>query len=405
MTTIADDLLSELEELENANEQLESHVQNQSTEKKKQSPMPSTADKLDAASVALEAAKASQEAAEESHKAAETAIRHVQEQKTQILELSDANLSWRQTLRAANQEISSAKGATTILVIVSVSLSLIAAGIMGWFYYSLSKKFEVFKGDMLDLVKTENKIFNRQMGIKVDQLSSLIENLSMDIQTLARGSESDIESRFSEPRQSYQRSKAYQTMTDEVIQPIPLEEMPVNSRQAPTNSPYENSQLVQQKPSSPPSGSLNMEGTENKLIGIQRLIEQILNAQQQFEASTLVAIQQSQGNNGATRPTSGMGLTKTQEQKLNAISKMVRSQEKLLKKIQGTLKAQKSASQKSSSAKAELPLKNIEKSLLELTNQVQDLKTQQNEIQQQVHDLQIETQKLSTERPYSYRAR
>lgn len=466
MTDIADDLLDELGQLEEATSNLESETQKVKHSDDSSSQKPAEA--LDAANVALEAAKASQAAATESQKAADTALKLTNEQKSQVMELADANLSWRQTLRAANSEIKSARGSATVLMVFTISITLIAMSVMGWFYYNIQKKMEMYKGDILDLLKTDNKLFNKQMTLKVDQLSSLIEGMAMDVQTMAQAqlppanftappqdfADNDLivpispqETAHLEPEQMmpsepydqpasamshpdqqqamhHQPLEPMALMGDKVPQPemahngqhdqAPMAEMqphPESSHQQPVNGemlthPEGNHQPapMQQMPKAVAVAKVDTTAMETKLADIQKLVDEILKAQRQFEASTLIeAIQKLPKEEN--EKTAAIGLTAEQEKKLNGISWLVRQQDKLLKEIQKTVTAQQQSSSKVKTNTSTLPLKNIEKTLLELKNQVHSLQTQQNQIQKQVEDLQAETEKMAKDRPYSYRVK
>jgi hypothetical protein len=400
-----DDLLDELEQLENASAEMQEEVE-KASEKNKALEASGEADHLDAAALSLEAAKTAQLAAEQSQSAAEAAIKISHEQKAQIIELSDSNVAWRQSLRAASNDLKTAKNAITIMMSVSIAVSVISVGIMSWLYYSLSKKHDALKGDVLDIITTENTLFNKNLNLKVDQLSSLIEALAADIQ------------RLNIPR------------TDGASIPAskPAPEAPTNADMKPeaeatqesvTNEVSQETQTTTTEPktvseaATPASGAM-MEAVQKDLkhyaderaqqyAGIQALLQKIQDVQAKIEASALHKTTQS-----AVAPVevTSMGLTESQVKKLNGISWSVSEQRKLLKKIQATLDAQmKASSSKTKGTSDTGALKNIDSSLKQLSKQVTELKSQQDHIQKKVQDLETVTQELASRpNPYSYRA-
>ncbi|AZR82554.1 hypothetical protein [Thiomicrospira sp. S5] len=400
-----DDLLDELEQLENASAEMQEEVE-KASEKNKALEASGEADHLDAAALSLEAAKTAQLAAEQSQSAAEAAIKISHEQKAQIIELSDSNVAWRQSLRAASNDLKTAKNAITIMMSVSIAVSVISVGIMSWLYYSLSKKHDALKGDVLDIITTENTLFNKNLNLKVDQLSSLIEALAADIQRLniPRTDGASISASKPAPEaptnadMKPEAEATQESVTNEVSQ----------ETQTATTEPKAVSESV-----TPASGAM-IEAVQKDLkhyaderaqqyAGIQALLQKIQDVQAKIEASTLHKTTQS-----AVAPVevTSMGLTESQVKKLNGISWSVSEQRKLLKKIQATLDAQmKVSSSKTKGTSDTGALKNIDSSLKQLSKQVTELKSQQDHIQKKVQDLETVTQELASRpNPYSYRA-
>jgi len=180
---ITDDLLEELEELEHSAAEMDNQVTDTQSKKETLNNMDSPSS-IDATSLALEAAKTAQDAASHSQKAAEASLSHASRQKEQIMELSDANFSWRQAVKSANKEINSAKSQFGIMLGVSIVTSITAMSLMGWMLYSMQEKEANFKGEILDILQTENALLTKQITIKVDELSALIELMTADMQKI-----------------------------------------------------------------------------------------------------------------------------------------------------------------------------------------------------------------------------
>ncbi len=287
---------------------------------------------------------------------------------------------------------------------VSIAVSVISVGIMSWLYYSLSKKYDALKGDVLDIITTENTLFNKNLNLKVDQLSSLIEALAADIQRLniPRTDGDSISASKPAPEASTNTDTKPEATPESVTNEVSQE------NQTTTTEPKAVSEAA-----TPASGAM-MEAVQKDLkhyaderaqqyAGIQALLQKIQDVQAKIEASTLHKTTQS-----AVAPVevTSMGLTESQVKKLNGISWSVSEQRKLLKKIQATLDAQmKASSSKTKGTSDTGALKNIDSSLKQLSKQVTELKSQQDHIQKKVQDLETVTQELASRpNPYSYRA-
>ncbi|NPA72279.1 MAG: hypothetical protein GXO35_05565 [Gammaproteobacteria bacterium] len=181
MSNIVDDLLQEVEQLETSTEQMNEAVQ--AAEQVSSDNVPQNTD-LDAGLLALEAAKTAQEASVQSHLAAKASIKMVDQLKAQGLELDEFNFNWRQSIRNTSKELSAAKSSFSLIMSVIVVVNLVALSVMGYFYYLNSKESAQFKGELLDVIQTENTLFTKKITLKVDELSTLIEALSADIQKL-----------------------------------------------------------------------------------------------------------------------------------------------------------------------------------------------------------------------------
>lgn len=395
MSDTADDLLDELSQLEDASADMQNKVKTASDNNKKLEAA-GDADSLDSAALSLEAAKTAQLAAEQSQNAADAAIKLSHEQKAQVMELSDSNIAWRQSLRTASNDLKSAKNAVTIMMTVSIVLSIISVGIMGWLLNSLNKKNEALKGDVFDIINTENTLFNKNLNLKIDQLSSLIEALAADIQRLSR----------STPEQSSMSSSGEKrfSLPDPEVKPKTQPEKPAE----PTSTSKEPQvSAMDTKTIRPDLTELKSEmhqlssSREKQLKHIQGLLDQILNAQEKIQATALHQASKKQALPTTTVVSSG--LTDEQVKKLNGIAWAVSTQRKLLKEIQKTLSAQPPI--KATPDKTPKALDKIDASLKHLSTQVRELKTQQDHIQKKVQGLENVTQELAARpQPYSYRS-
>ena len=129
---------------------------------------------IDAASLSLQAAVASQQAAENSHQATEVALGLAADQKAKIHELADSNLAWRHNVNSAIKQIEASKNILLTMMIVGIVFSVISVATMGYLYYSINKENAMMKGDVLDIIVTENSLSNKKYELRLDQLYSLI---------------------------------------------------------------------------------------------------------------------------------------------------------------------------------------------------------------------------------------
>ncbi|HHT00695.1 MAG TPA: hypothetical protein ENK73_07555 [Thiomicrospira sp.] len=421
-TQITDDLLEELEELESSAAQLDKQVDDTQAKKAQRDKLdsPST---IDATSLALEAAKTAQEAADQSQKAAEASFNHASRQKEQIMELSDANFAWRQAVKSATKEIKSAKTTFAIMLSISVITSLIAMSVLGWLFYSMQKKEAAFKGEILDILQTENALLTKQITIKVDELSALIELMTADIQKINKlgiaiqANTAGNVTKAADPQD--ESAKVVVSGSNQTIEPIIDLASEVTSEGDTPSIPAVKNDIDTEKQTVPEVKSNNLEeekvahSTEIKqqagtpatnglpsehYAEIKILIEKILSEQNKLQAKTIAA----------SATSTGTGLSAQQEKQLKDIGWLVRKQTKTLEQIQKTIGQQpvsnNSKQVSASTRQTQQTYKAIQGSLIELKDQLQKLQAQQNQLQSQVDGLQKETKILTdAAKPYSYK--
>lgn len=400
MSDNTDDLLDELEMLESASQDMQEAVEEVS-EKQDALAQASSAEDISAAMVSLEVAKTAQVAAEHSQAAVEAAIKMAHEQKAQVMELSDSNIAWRQSLRTAANDLKSAKNAIGIMLAASITFSLVAAGVIAWLYYSLDKKYTQLKGDVLDIIATENTLFNKNLTLKVDQLSSLIEALAADIQRL-QGKTTSLETISS---QAHSQSLTSQPEVTSSAEPTAQKALPeTETTQNDERSPKAPVQAIEMD-MTPVKTFLNGELqtlSEQQKSAFEKLearIEAIVTAQQKIQSSALSKAASAQM---APVEVTSMGLTESQVKKLNGLVAAMSSQQTLLKSIQDTVQQQKPHFK--SHAQTDKTLKSMNATLKQLTEQVRALKSQQSDIDQRVSGLQETTKQLIDQpEPYSYK--
>lgn len=414
---ITNDLLEELEELESSAVEMDKQLEASKTKKEALDEMDAPSS-IDATALAMEAAKMAQDAASHSQKAAEASLNHASRQKEQIMELADANFSWRQAVKSATKEISSSKTKFSIMLGASIVTSLTAMSVMGWMLYSMQQKEAKFKGEVLDILQTENALLTKQITIKVDELSGLIELMTADIQKInkmgsviqasitgnptmantAQPSETiETEDGATPPTTDVKNSdELVLDLASEVAEPkaTKVNETPekaektIDAQHLPTGSEHQ---------TTPMTSTHSQEESNQHFIELKALMQKILEAQHQLEAKTLAPASSH----------SGASLTKTQEKQLKDISWLVRKQSKTLEQIKQTIGTAPSSTDGKkmdiSTRENQQRYKAIQGSLIELKDQLGKLRDQQNQLQSQVDGLQKETKKLSdAAKPYSY---
>lgn len=377
MNDFTDDLLDDLDSMTSELEEVKSP--SKSNSKKTEGSLTSSANEIDAASVSLEAAKASQEAAIESQKAADATIHISQDLKSQIIELSDSNAAWRQATRHANIELKSVRSSISITIYIIVFVSFVSAGLAGWLFYQVFQENKKMKDHILDMIQTENMIFNQGINAKVDQLSSLIESLSDDIYKLEMSQEGHV-----------QEEKIYtsQHTTEEHI--VNLEPNVVIPDETATKIQLDTTTTKEFK-----------SVTTEQYKELKHLVNQILDKQQKLQSSLLILsnkVSKYVKEKPSVIDLQG-GLTTKQAKQLGGINWLIRQQENTLKEIKASLHATKKT-------QSDNDLEEIRKILNALKLQIHGLSLQQNTIESQVKVLQKETERLSAApKPYSFRLR
>lgn len=337
---------------------------------------------VEAVALALEAAKAAQEAAENSQKSSELAIKSAHELKAEVIELSDSNYAWRQLVKSATKEIKTTKNIVSLLATISIIFSIAAAGIMGYYLYSLNKKYEQLKGEVLDIIQTENSLFQKKFSTKVDELSSLIEFLSTKIEKISITSGVQPHTppiiTHSDTRDAKSTGKVFEHHQN--------------------HTPLRESHSI-----TPPSEDYSADLNE-----IKQVIQSILHKQQSLESLINQAIQENKDGHAPSHSAPTLQhsnqtimakLSPEDDKKLAAILWLIKKQSKQIKQIQSALK-QKTHS----NASKNHGLESVQNTLKAIQQQVRALQEQQDELKKELQSLKQETRKLSTNRPYIYRA-
>ena len=380
-----------------------------------QAPSSAPMSELEAVAIALEAAKAAQDAAESSQKSSELAIKNAHELKAELVELSDANHAFRQLIKNESKQLTKNKNAVSLLTTLSLIVSLSAAGVMGYLLYAQNKKFNEFKGEVTDIIQTNDTLFQNKINTKVDELSSLIEVLSTKIEkTAARPPATEQstavnihhnahgtppETGAAQPTEqhtvhengaSHSDHENHATATGEMASPLHSE----------THTPKPVPEHAQEhSPEHVPEHS--SESSLKELGEIKQVIQQILHKQQSLEALVHQAIQANKATPSAhaSPQTVIAKLSPEDAKKLAGIRWLIKVQGRQIKQIQADLK-QKTANNAVKSHNLGL----IQESLKMIQQQVQTLQKQQDALKKEVEALKQETQKLSAHRPYVYHA-
>ncbi|WP_321324216.1 hypothetical protein [Thiomicrorhabdus sp.] len=388
MSDIMDDLLEEVEQLEQSTQELES-ASEQSANQKQQIDKANNKASADANLLALETSKTAQEAAKQSHLAAKTAIKQAEILKEQTLELSESNFNWRQAVRNANKEIESIKGNFTIMLITSITFSLIALGAIGYLMYAIQKQEAQFKGDVLDMVSTENTLLDKKVTLKMDELASVIEILTQKVsQSTATHGKTAVS--IHKIENSEDHSDVIDTKNEsEKTVPTDKEKSNATALQThdktddKTNDKTHTKELTAlAKANLPTEEHTNLVTlSQEEYKELKALIEKLLAAQNALQTQT--------------HHTTSSGLNKDDAKKLNDISWIVRQQTKTLKEIE---------------AKIGLKDNKISHSNNDtILNELKNLQLQQSALQKQIVEMQSSVKKLANQpkepQPYSYKAK
>jgi len=379
----SDELLNNLQELDDITDDMQEIV-GSVKESKKSIQHTSSPATIDSATVSLEAAKISQASAENSQQAIEAAIKLSHEQKKQTIELSDSTIAWRNSVSKANKIITNSKSAMAIMLTVSIVISLIAMGVVGYLYYSLNKKSELMKGEVLDIIATELSLSGKKSEMKLDQLASLFETLNARPSTIIKS-----EKQVHQPEAPQALEKNADTSSKKPVITInntEIKEQLHAFNQKTNELQAQQTQLIK---------NLQADIKHNQTM-LTALTDLVKLTQSQISAQTNAQVK---SNTDKPIKIANAGLTDSQFKKINNISWAIHKQGKVLKEIKLKLNKQ---TNKTYNKEEHL----IKKLLIDLKQQINQLQQQQTATQSQVQALENATKKLSSKpRPYRYQSR
>lgn len=174
MNDITDELLEELSELETNTDFLNEKVEDAVTQKERLEHTPSS-NNLSAAGLLLEACKLAQQAADTSHQSSEASLHSTNKQQTQIDELQENIISTRQTTRNIIQDSQSSKRFFGSLATTSILLLALLTAASGWILHQNQQTKQTLEQQIIDIIKTENTLNQRQLNLKINELATVIE--------------------------------------------------------------------------------------------------------------------------------------------------------------------------------------------------------------------------------------
>jgi predicted nucleic acid-binding Zn-ribbon protein len=397
-----DDLLDVVEGLGVAEEELE---QNLANNRQKQNDLQdaSAEAKVDSSLLALEAAKAAQDAATQSQEAAHASLKLSEKMREHTDELSNANFNWRQSVRNAGTQLSDSKKMFVSMMIITLILALAAIGLIGAIYYNLNNKQEQLKGEILDIIQTENALFKRDLSVKIDDLAAQIEASRFYVEKLAAGKPEFTEhtdtaqsNQSAPPTSAEENSEAHSGMADGAIH---------------ANEEIKTAEVAEPSTHSIPSSNVANTITTQQLEQVihnqlqpvfANLNEQVqVLSKQQKLLSTAIA----QLNKNAAKPPESTAnnisqLNSKQSQQLADIRWLVSKHDKHLKTISEQLEKIKSTPVASATDG---------KSQQRLEQQFSQMQTQQKLIEEQLTKLQenieLIMKRINEDKPYSYKAK
>ncbi|WP_038126264.1 hypothetical protein [Thiomicrorhabdus sp. Milos-T2] len=421
MSDIVDDLLEEVEQLEESTQALESTVKDTSNQNQKAQEANQKASN-DASLIALEAAKTAQEASTQSHQAAQSSIKQAELLKAQTIELTDSNFNWRQAVRNASKDFQAAKGSFSIMLITSIVFSLIVLGVMGYLFYAMQKEQAQFKGEVLDIIATENTLLNKKITLKVDELASVIESMTFQVSKLNKAEANTRvnihptepgmleENTENKPIDNKEHSQSQHKQAE--MHPLPKHETTlhkpthtekthiVKDGHAETAPSHQNTSIdthnshsshdSQPKHEVPSDGlhktqsshETSAQVSSHDFSELKALVEKIITKQNSLQSQ----VKQSS-------KTVSSGLTPAQVKKLNGISWLVRKQEKTLKEIQTRLGLKTPNTKQGTTNNS-------------IINELKTLQQQQAQLQQNITKMQKAIKTYNeTPAPYSYKAK
>lgn len=174
MTNIADDLLDELETLEQSTDMLQNQVQDVENTQTELKNAPNSKE-ITTAALLLEAIKATQKATENSQESAQINLRISDKQQAHLDDLQDIALSSRQAMRNTSQDNKSVRNFVAGLSVTAILMLGGITAVSAWFFYENQNQQKAFEQSILDIIKTENALNQRQLSLKINELASIIE--------------------------------------------------------------------------------------------------------------------------------------------------------------------------------------------------------------------------------------
>lgn len=419
-----EELLEDMSDLEEALEEDSDSLQDTPVPKSDKQPKTSGTsnhEPSDGFSVALEAAKTSQEAASRSHDVAETNLKLAEQLKAQERDLTEANFNWRQSVRTSTATLNKVKGQFVLMMAVTLITSFIALGVMSFLYYSVQQKEQAMKGEILDLLQNEQALFNKEMTVKVDQITSMMEMVQYQLEQNQVG-DSGNPNQTTESPYPPQNQKAethssiiHDPQTDNQKKPSGPETPSADTHQKNANAHSEQTAAMKQT-----SVEVNFDKVNQQMATEMKSLEQSLaktidklHHQQADILAKLADIENWQKNHmeithkqlsqsvhspkTATMnhvSTTEVTLPKQQVKQLNNIHWWVSKHDKALKRIEATLKKQSSTGNNGDK---------LENRLNTIDTQMKQVRTQQSLIEAQLHKLQGSVKQLIDQANASYR--
>ena len=435
MSEIVDDLLNEVEQLENATKDLQSTAKvakNNEYEFKNAQSAASSESHL----IALQTAQTSQEAATQSQKAAQASIKQAEALKSEILELNESNFNWRKNVREAAKDFTSVKKKVAIMLIASIIFSLIAVSAMGYLFYAMKKQQAQFKGEILDIIATENTLLKKDITLKVDELASVIENLNIPLnqpampnnktsktkemislidefqmqQSEQKATSKDTTENTPETKTAAPVSKMMESDSAASKESIKTPEKPDISKtevkgtlenkteniekQKPVEMAGVPKQPLEEKPMA--HETLSNQKAEELISSVKWLKEHSVQKRQLDKVKGLINQIQAQLKAIKSNPSTmakGKGLTAEQMKKLDGIGWLVRKQSKMITKLEKDIQAL---------SKKPVSDKNYTKQLEQITKEQTKMRQQLVKVEESLGEL---TELSKEPPPYSYRAK
>jgi|GEM_PF-2091920 len=407
MTDDFDDLLDDVSEFE---PEIETNTAPKKTESKTQK-----LDDQDGMSVVLETAKTAQEAATKSQEVAEANLKLAEDLKAQERELSEANFNWRQSFRSAVATLNKTKGQFVVMMAITLITCMIAIGVMSFLFYSIQQKEQTMKGEILDLLQNEQALFNKDMNIKVDQITAMMEMVQYQVEQ-ALMKNAVIHEKFNENQAPQAENTADNTTlpAGDKIDDAPLINLASEStKKVETSNESVAATQADEKAVQATSVKLSEENVHSIKQAISHEVQaldkslretmtQLSNRQKEI-LEKLASIEQQQTVATVSKPSKTVvtsaetQLNKEQTKQLKNIHWWVSQQDKAIKRIEKSLSG---SSKKDKSGEVSQRLNTID-------TQMKQMRTQQTLIEAQLEKLQASVKHLidKSNESYSYKAK
>ena len=177
------DLLDEFDGLDDLMDApLQSAPSNKAGAQPKTNPSASTSSMHEIAEQVMLATNQMQEAASLNQEVIELNTQLTQDLKDQIEDKNIEGANWRNQLRQSQTQLTSNRNAVIGLTVFSIIFGITSMGVSAYLLNLQEQKSMQFQGEVYEMIRTEDAMFQKQLTRKLDEMSSMLEGVTYQVQ-------------------------------------------------------------------------------------------------------------------------------------------------------------------------------------------------------------------------------